>query len=206
MRRVVPGIDIDGVLADFVTALNDLAFRVTGKHLQNPPLTWNYQREPGGLTPEEESKLWGMVQSSGFWQRIRPLASMVEFGRLRKLEFYHPLYFITTRGGDYAKWETEEWLRGQDFHNPTVLISPNKGPVARGLGLTHFLDDKPENCLDVWKESPETKVYLLDATYNQHPECFKLAGYPPIRRVFSVLEWIGIVETDEDHIELGRAA
>lgn len=187
------GIDIDGVLANFNARYRDMLVQVTGRDLipvddcssvtaDHTPPCWNYA-PVYGYTREEDSRTWVAIRDSpDFWMSPDPLPAALPFlwalqasDRRTAPEYY----FITTRPGASVKYQTERWLQNLGFYNPTVLITRgDKGQLAAGLGLTHFIDDRPENCLDVRAARGERcRVFLLDARYNraQQDEC-RLAG------------------------------
>jgi 5'(3')-deoxyribonucleotidase len=148
------GIDMDGVLADFVTSHIQAIKKITGKEL--PPLSdtypdvWDYDKA-AGVTSEERNQVWEYIKASGFQAKLLPLPGAVEaIERLNAAAYGgHHVYFITSRTGSLAKMHSEQWLRWHGMDNPTVLIAHNKGPVALGLELEVFIDDRPENNEDV---------------------------------------------------------
>jgi len=85
----------------------------------------------------------------------------------------HRVIFITNRKdglGLSVDKQSAEWLvRKFWIFYPTVLLSGEKGPLAKGLKLDYFIDDRPKNVEEVAAYYPECKTVLLDATYNQ--EC-----------------------------------
>lgn len=187
------GLDIDGCLADFNTGFIALIKQMTGIQLpvvsSTYPDVWNYHRA-GGVTKEQDAVLWAKIKFSSFWQDLPALPGTA--AALRNLANWrtagHEIYFITSRPGQLAKYQTEEWLKVIGFSIPTVLIADSeaaKGDLARGLNLDAFIDDKPENCAAVLNatryglhctpgENPivtdwayPCAVYLFDAPYNQ---------------------------------------
>jgi uncharacterized HAD superfamily protein len=66
-----------------------------------------------------------------------------------------------------AKYYSEIWLGAHGMQNPTVIISNDKGPIAKGLNLDIFIDDKPENIIDVVTAAPKCKCYIINKPYNQ---------------------------------------
>lgn len=173
------GIDIDGVLANFNAAYRMKLISVTGRDLipegEEPPC-WEYATHYG-YTKDEDSRTWkDILADPWFWQFLAPLPGALSFLDWVDTESrYGPVsglivpYFITTRPGVDTKGQSERWLRPH-VENPAVLIarsSEDKGLLARGLGLTHFLDDKPENCHAVKTAIPSCDVWLLTARYNE---------------------------------------
>lgn len=155
------GIDIDGVLADFVRGFGDLA-RTLGYEIV--PNNWGL-----GLTREQEQAVWKLVEEKNdFWLTL----PVLNYFPQDMLKVDDVVYFITKRkptpgrstSNDTANWIgfTLDW---NDF--PTVLAIPNKGEVCRALKVDAFIDDKPENCWDVMDKSPATKVFLMDQPWNQ---------------------------------------
>lgn len=183
MNRI--GCDIDGCLADFNQAFINLIVKETGVDLFPPrPFdipTWHYPQLYGYTNKDHLNKVWDIIgESETFWQTLQPYPETLEaimqlYGRILAGD---DVYFITTRpskNNPSAKHQTERWLMNQtigqlsvwaDFY-PTVLVTGDKGPIAKALNLTHFIDDKKENCIDVALASTSTKIYLLDRPWNR---------------------------------------
>ena len=53
---------------------------------------------------------------------------------------------------------------------PTVLITSDKGAVCRALKLDVYIDDNYDNVVGVGLQSPSTRCYLLNYTYNRMGE------------------------------------
>jgi 5'(3')-deoxyribonucleotidase len=174
------GIDIDGVLASFDQAYGQKIIEVTGKDLfpykpYEPPC-WNWT-EPLGYTKEEDKAAWdAVVKDPDFWFNLKPYPTTTAIltALWRRRAKGDAVYFITTRMGIAPKTQTEEWLMAQQEHRltsfpfPTVLISANKGPVAAGLDLDWYADDKPENVVAVGEAVPHCRTILVDRPWNQH--------------------------------------
>ena len=68
--------------------------------------------------------------------------------------------------------QSREWLEDTfgltfGFYKPTVIISDDKGPIAKGLKLDYFIDDRPKNIEEVSTFYPECNSILRRATWNQ---------------------------------------
>lgn len=162
-------IDVDGVLADFNRGYRDVLHK--GRKLiphSFSPTKWNYASEEYGYTKVEENAAWEYIKDpvNSFWARLAPLAGAEKFlerladrlgsvYRSRALE----VIFVTTRPGDDAKRQTENWIkhhgfseydsfkREQIYRVPTVIIAGSgKKDIYSALRVTHVLDDKPEHC------------------------------------------------------------
>ena len=167
------GIDLDGVLSSFNEAFIPFVKERTGVELpplsENYPDTWNYHTD-AGVTPAQDAELWKAISESfNFWLRLKPLPESVELlKKLAVLETQHDYYFITSRPGATAKFQSEAWLV-KWFTLPTVLIAKAKGPIAKSLKLDLFIDDKPENCNEVVDATDGKCIVLMpERPYNRN--------------------------------------
>lgn len=191
------GVDVDGVLAIFDQGYTDVLIKTSGRDLfptkpYDPPC-WDWTA-PLGYTKEEDKAAWqAVLDSTNFWRTLPayPDASR-NLGLLGALDAGgHEVYFITTRFGIKPKAQTTEWLYRNGYTGtPSVIVSSKKGPIAEGLGLDVFIDDKPSNCTDVLKHcGTSCKVYLLDRSWNQEAD-FKYVTR--IKSIKAMLEDIGL--------------
>lgn len=175
------GIDIDGVLANFVASYQPLFVKVTGRDLfqpgdiENPPV-WDWPALRG-YTTDETKAVWDViVKDEQFWFNLHPFNANCTAIRdffYTGLANEHEVYFITNRPGVQSKAQTEEWLANYlNLFNPTVLVIRHreKGSIAKALQLDAHIDDNYDNCCDVVRCSPKTRSYVLDRSYNQ-PTC-----------------------------------
>lgn len=172
MKTLRIGFDVDGILADFNAAFIQRVISITGKDLFPPrpfdiPL-WDYPQHYG-YTEEECSKTWDDITADpNFWRNLPSYPGTREvISVLRDFQVEgHEVYFITSRPGVFAKQQTEDWLRSYGFSFPTVLICSKKGAAAEALKLTHYIDDRFENVIDVLQRNPSTTTYLLNRPWN----------------------------------------
>jgi uncharacterized HAD superfamily protein len=178
------GVDLDGVLVDFNT---EYAKRLGITLPPGGPQLWDYPKHMG-VDPVVYEREWDRLETDTlFWSELPAYANAAEaiswLWWLRNNG--HAIYFITSRPSGWSmKLAAEAWLRTHGFNVPTVLFTRTKGPVAKGLELTHFIDDKPENVLEVAEAcGPTCEVALYDQPYN--------AGFlkPGIIRVFGLAEY-----------------
>jgi uncharacterized HAD superfamily protein len=162
------GIDMDGVLCDYVKGYNALAKAEFNVDLPYPATTWDHGPN-NGITKEQDNFLWAIMKDTPFYGSMIPLQGAVEaVERLNELSrMGHDIYFITSRPGKLAKFWSELWLKWHGMALPTVLIAKEKGYVALGLRLDVFVDDKPENNYDVMMTAKDVRVYLVRHTYNK---------------------------------------
>lgn len=196
------GIDIDGVIANFTDSYAPLLTAETGiifpKASSEWPTEWYWDRaamKAAGISADTaeaiEGKIWEGIRNSAFWGQLAPLpnAKLTLRTALDMRYAGHNIYFITARPGNFSKLLTEAWLKEHGFeYIPTVLITADKGPIARGLALDVFIDDRPENCSEVWEASHKTRVFLVDAPYNRDYE------HEGVERVGSALEALNLLQ------------
>lgn len=213
MSKMIIGIDIDGVLANFNKSLRDMLIRTSGRDLipefevsgntiDTTPPTWFYPSESYGYTKLEESRALDACNNEfDFWENLEPYPQTLDF--LKRLynaldeEQGDEVYFLTTREGPDVKGQTERWIRkncAYRFDAPTILIARgDKGGIARGLGLTHFLDDRPKNCQSVRQACPECIVVMPLTRYNRE-YANGPASSEQVRIVHNILEFVDSLE------------
>lgn len=184
MERVI-GVDLDGVVCDFNRGYRKALIDASGRDLfigETDPPCWNYA-QAYGYSKDEDTAAWKhMTASSTFWASLRPLPGVADFlfALDASTRFDTPparVYFITSRPGIDAKGQSERWLQSMGYECPTVLIvgvragDVDKGLLASALGLTHFIDDKPENVLAVkGTRGSACQVYCPQRRYNEREQ------------------------------------
>lgn len=164
------GIDLDGVLADFVKGFNKRVLLQTKKVMPAVATCWDWYRQ-AGVTEEEDKLLWKSIANDAcFFKDLDPLPNAPDDLRLltKLARDGHQVYFITTRPGAYAQIQSGDWLLMHGYReSPAVLLagSPeSKAQLATALKLDLFIDDRPENVQEVSKT--DTRTFLLTTPYN----------------------------------------
>jgi hypothetical protein len=169
-------LDIDGVLADFC-----FAFTRTAMHLDpNQQIVGTLDQPTWNLTGTMDKQLvkatWDKIRCmKEWWMRLPPLITEPELHRLRYLMDRHEVVFCTGRkeqtrnpDGPSVIYQTIEWLERLGLTNPSVLMCSKKGEIARAIGATHAIDDKPENvCMLEWLNEETCESFVLDRKYNR---------------------------------------
>lgn len=166
-KRLRVGIDVDDVLADFIPEFTRVCHKLFGKpRPECRPVDWGWSNF--GLSKGEIDAAWQYIRETpNFWIGVAPRMDarfLAEMPHVAK-------FFITSRfdtAGHAADWQTARWLElhfAQEY--PVVLCSTPKGETARVLKLDYFIDDRPENCLEVLAALPSCKVFLMDSTHNR---------------------------------------
>lgn len=179
--RLKIGLDVDGVLANFIYKYKWAAEEL-GLAYQDG--IWDL-----GLNAEEVDLCWKLIKSTpDFWQTVPPYEDL-EF--LAEKDSQHELCFITARvptEGSPVNWQTAWWLEDHlGITLPTVLVVANwrdKPALIKALKLDAFLDDKMES-VENMVYSHGLNALLLDQPWNASAD---------VNRVYSVSEFFEKVE------------
>ena len=172
------GIDCDGVIADWNKAYAYLLIEEDGNRfpegydISNPPC-WNWDTY-FGYDLAVQAKVWKHIKSDPlFWQQLEPLEGAKEAIRyLNKMaKAGDDVYYLTNRTGYKVKQQTEKFLYELGADYPTVVITADKIPVIRALGIDFFIDDRLDMVNEVARVAEEEKLFirlfLKDAPWNQ---------------------------------------
>jgi uncharacterized HAD superfamily protein len=191
-KRLNIGVDVDGVLADFTSAARKLMKQMFDGRPDDALVQTTWAFESLGINAQEERRFWNKVDTIPNWWLGHYTLPNTDL--LSQLCEKHRVIFITNRKDATVGYPIEEqtklWLkRNFGVVNTNVIISDNKGPVAIGLKLDYFLDDRPKNVVEVYEAAGgQTKVYLLDTTYNQKCHAVpRVKSFNDLARM--VLEW-----------------
>ena len=196
MKRIMRiGFDVDGVLADFNHGFSEFAgdnqkkFEIfpdrplhivtTKEEVRSwdwswyPEYTADLNQQAKNLT--EIGKVWAyLMQSENWWlTHIQPMFDLRKLEKaLDKLPFELDIYFISTRVptlGFSPQVQTAFWLIRHGMSFPSVIITENKGMIARALRLELFFEDNHTHVNDIMvTTSGRTKVVINDFPYNRH--------------------------------------
>jgi uncharacterized HAD superfamily protein len=187
------GLDIDGVLADFVTPFFSYVERKVGNGPIDPQsiIDLSFKQHPY----LSEEALWKCLEEvsydAAFWGALESLISPQDWRELDRLSRQDRLVFVTHR------WErrtysihdvTRDWLRMHGVSRPVIHFTQEyKSALVRKLGIELFMDDRHENCSDVAENTTAT-VLMPSRTYNQ------AFAHPRVKRVGSFGELFEHVE------------
>ena len=217
------GFDLDGTVADMYSALRREAIKLFGDEvLQTPPETSAPQaakQEPAGqpkveddpastlaiqelhLTPRQQNQLWEHVKDiENFWTTLPELepgiiARIARTARERRWE----VIFLTTRPstkGDLVQLQSQQWLDAHGFQFPSVfVVQRSRGRIADAMHLDAFVDDRPENCLDIAVESKARVILVWRGSLSDVPAGAKRLG---VRAVSTITEAVSLLEQLDD--------
>jgi deoxypyrimidine-specific 5' nucleotidase type C protein (NT5C) len=172
------GLDVDGVVADFLGPFLRFIERRIGCAPIAPEtiIDLSYKDHPIITEAVLEQCLAALADEPDFFDRLVPLLEPSEWRALDTLSRNGRLVFITHRqaseGRDVQRL-TCAWLLRHGVSNPVVHCTADyKSKIVENLGVEIFVDDRPENCLDV-AEKTRAAVFMPRRCYNaffNHPK------------------------------------
>lgn len=142
------GFDVDGVLADFVSAFTGLAVDLgVAKEVTMPEnqQSWEFDFDT--------NLVWKTIKATpNWWMTLEPLVTYDEIVLLNKLIESNSVYFITNRGrtrGLGIEDQTRHWLHSMGIKAEHVIATKRKGALAKALDLQWFVEDSLTNLQDI---------------------------------------------------------
>ena len=217
------GFDLDGTVADMYSALRREATKLFGEEVLRTtpeaaaPQSATHEEAPQPnpedeqattlaiqelhLTARQQNQLWDHVkQIENFWTTLPELepgiiARIARTARDRRWE----VIFLTTRPptkGDLVQLQSQQWLDAHGFHYPSVfVVQRSRGKIADALHLDAFVDDRPENCLDIAVESKAKVILVWHGKPSEVPAGAKRLG---VRAVPTITEAVSLLEQLDD--------
>jgi uncharacterized HAD superfamily protein len=145
------------------------------------------------LTAKQQMQLWDHVKHvENFWLSLPELepgiiARIAKAARERRWE----VIFLTTRpstAGDLVQLQSQQWLDAHGFQYPSVyVVQRSRGKIADALHLDAFVDDRPENCLDIAVESKAKVILIWHGDLKDVPAGAKRLGVRPVNTISEAL-------------------
>jgi uncharacterized HAD superfamily protein len=209
------GFDLDGTVADMYSALRREAIKLFGEEvLRKAEVVPTKPQEAGAeepppkpeddgtttlalqelhLTSRQQSQLWDHVkQIENFWTTLPELEPGI-ISRIAKAasDRRWELIFLTTRPstqGELVQLQSQRWLEAHGFQYPSVfVVQRSRGKIADALHLDAFVDDRPENCLDIAVESRAKVILVWHGHMNDVPAGAKRLGVRPVSTITEAL-------------------
>ena len=187
------GLDIDGVLADFVTPfLQLLEQRVGGGPIDPASITDpNFMQHPF-LTKEN---IFACMEETSydpdFWRVLAPLLSPAQWQALTRVNRVHEIVFIThrwVRNTYDINRLTSDWLRRHGIDDPVAhFTQEKKSQLVNHLAIELFVDDRHENCQDVATQT-NAVVMMPHRPYNRAFDHPKVQRIQDLNEMFVYLE------------------
>jgi len=153
------------------------------------------------LTARQQSQLWDHVKKiDNFWTSLPELEPGI-ISRIAKTasERRWEVIFLTTRpstAGELVQLQTQRWLEAHGFQYPSVfVVQRSRGKIADALHLDAFVDDRPENCLDIAVDSTAKVILIWHGNLADVPGGAKRLG---VRPVSTISEAVTLLEQLDD--------
>jgi uncharacterized HAD superfamily protein len=141
------------------------------------------------LTARQQMQLWEHVKKiENFWTTLSELEPGI-ISRIAKtaLERRWEVIFLTTRpstAGELVQLQSQRWLEAHGFQYPSVyVVQRSRGKIADALQLDAFVDDRPENCLDIAVESKAKVLLIWHGNLADVPAGAKRLGVRPVNTI-----------------------
>jgi len=141
------------------------------------------------LTGRQQMQLWDHVKKiENFWNTLPELepgiiSRIAKTSRARRWE----VIFLTTRpstAGDLVQLQSQRWLEANGFQYPSVfVVQRSRGKIADALALDAFVDDRPENCLDIAVESKAKVILVWHGNLADVPAGARRLGVQPVTTI-----------------------
>jgi hypothetical protein len=146
-------LDIDGVLADFVQGLLLRGFP--------SPRDYHFL----DYREKDRKEVLKLVNNPDFLFELPPIPEGVHLAR--RLNDLGLLGGLVTARHSEAIEVTLEWLDKVGLKGIDVKFTPKKWEVAEEGEVSVFVEDNPTLSNEIVKNSPTSKVYLLNYPYNE---------------------------------------
>ena len=217
------GFDLDGTVADMYSALHVEALKLFGEEVLAKSADKKAPPSPDGaegaeapapqdstgtlamdelqLTARQQMQLWDHVKKiENFWTKLPELEPGI-IARIAKTasERQWEIIFLTTRpstAGELTQLQSQRWLDAHGFRYPSVMVvQRSRGKIADALQLDAFVDDRPENCLDIAVESKAKVILVWHGLLKDVPAGAKRLG---VRPVSTISEALALLEQLDD--------
>ena len=145
------------------------------------------------LTARQQMQLWDHVKKTeNFWTMLPELEPGI-IARIAKaaIERRWEVIFFTTRpstAGEITQLQSQRWLEAHGFQYPSVfVVQRSRGKIADALQLDAFVDDRPENCLDIAVESKAKVILVWHGHLKDVPAGAKRLGVRPVATISEAL-------------------
>ena len=145
------------------------------------------------LTARQQMQLWDHVKKiENFWTMLPELEPGI-IARIAKaaMERRWEVIFFTTRpstAGEMTQLQSQRWLEAHGFQYPSVyVVQRSRGKIADALQLDAFVDDRPENCLDIAVESKAKVILVWHGHLQDVPAGAKRLGVRPVSTISEAL-------------------
>lgn len=189
VQHLFYGIDLDGVLFNFLDPFNDWLSKHLGVEIHANGITdYSWWKCIDGLTEEEFWAEFDRFGKSGAYGKMELIPGAKQ--GLNALSQVFDIAFITARP-DYAYDDTVMALKkhfGFGADRLFMARNCNKSYFVNELGINFFIEDAPHHAIDIVEKST-ARVDLMNTPYNQdvnHPKIKRVSSWDEILKNWSL--------------------
>lgn len=172
------GIDLDGVVADFIDSYTSFCRQNYGKEafttVNNPFSRYNLMPEYHG-SQEEFSKMYNAWKGQRNVYETIPAINQDDMRDLRIMSENKATFniaFLTARdeaskGSDHTQLQSSRWLYDRGISSPAVFVAKDKRKLCDELELDYLLDDDPKQLNSLIFSKYQTEPVLMRRGYNR---------------------------------------
>ena len=163
MKRLLVGMDIDGVIVDYVTAMLPLLSEICGRPVLYGDLISSGLREALNMDEESVSYVFNQLFDGGLLRHAPPINGAID--GLQALG-EHDIWLVTGRPVS-AQSLTESWLQENNVEYARLVFTGRGDKLKVGPGFDVFVEDFIEEACILAEAGIFT--LLLDQPWNQGP-------------------------------------
>jgi uncharacterized HAD superfamily protein len=180
MGRLVIGLDIDGVIVDYATAMLPLLSEICGRPISYQDLGSRDLGEALNIDGRTVTDVWERVLISNLLRNAQPInGAIVGLSALSQ----HEIWLVTGRPAS-MRYLTELWFQKKNVKYDYLLFDRIENKLAVGQGFDVFVEDYLEEACAI----AEAGVFsiLFDQPWNQAP------ALP--EKCVRVYDWNGVLQ------------
>ena len=189
MKRLTIGIDIDGVIVDYATAMLPVVSDVCGRPVSVEDLRHWDLRKALDIDNDEHAYIWEQILETDLLRHARPIegaiSGLLELSR-------HDVWLVTARPSRMQDL-TESWLAENNAKHDHLVLGRYGDKLLAGDGFDVFVEDYLEEARAI-AEGGVLSI-LLDQPWNQAAalpdNCYRVFGWE------SIIELIGRLEEEQ---------
>ena len=144
--RMRLGVDIDGVLADYVGDFGQYVLQREGI-VPTEPTSWDFYNE-WGIDRHEYDLLHRFFVLDGGFQTCSIVPDDDPRAWLQTIAADHDIYYVTARSAwgippSTIEFQTRRWLAEREFPEGKIVLDPDKSSACYYLDLHVHVDDSP---------------------------------------------------------------
>lgn len=186
MKQLTIGLDIDGVIVDYATAMLPVVSEVCGRSVSVRDLRCWDLTEALEIDKQEEAYIWEQTLQTDLLRHARPvegaISGLLELSR-------HEVWLVTARPSHMLDL-TESWLAVNNAKYDHLVLGRYGDKLLAGHGFDVFVEDYLEEARAI----AEAGVFsiLLDQPWNQESalpqNCIRVANWGRIVALVKVFE------------------